>query len=305
MAERPPDPTTGNVPPYEEDPTRMMESTSPIGKKPPAELPRRGYERPMAPPPPPPDRYPPPNPPPVQSYTSPPPRSTPPAGTYPEGYSPPYQPVTAPPPVSPVRRATRVTTEPPPVRRKDSGFYLPWWSLVILVIVVGLGAFGMLYVVSTLADGLVLGDQTPEFIVVTTQPLNNPATSGNGQNPVVQTQPPGFIPPTAQPIQTTPVPQAQPSPTNIPGVTLGCPLNAVVQVVGTGTTGLSIRSEPIQGENIKLIARDGELFTIIEGPQVSTGVGGQIEFCRVQGAEAANRDVDGWAARQYLAETEQ
>jgi hypothetical protein len=187
----------------------------------------------------------------------------------------------------------------PPRSKEDSGLYLPWWSLVILIVVVGAGAILLLLAALNFGESFVLGDQTPQVIVVTNAlQANNAAAQGGVNPPPVVT--PGGVPPTAAPIASA-VPTAEPSRTALPGVTTGCPLNGVMEVVGTAPVGLSIRSEPRQGNNILAVAQDGERFRIVGGPQNTTGVGGvSIEWCEVEGITNENRT--GWAARQYLAE---
>jgi hypothetical protein len=190
----------------------------------------------------------------------------------------------------------------PPRSKRDSGLYLPWWSLLVLILVVGVGAVAMLLTVLNLGESFVLGDQTPQVIVVTNALQGNnvgsaPGITGN-QPPLAVT--PGSVPPSAVPI-LSPVPTAEPTRTPLPGVTTGCPQNATLEVVGTAPTGLSIRAEPVQGNNILSVAPDGERFLVVGGPEVTTGVNGvSIEWCQVEGI--TNPDRKGWAARQYLAE---
>lgn len=267
-----------------EDPTRMVDSTRPEDKLPlPERMPRRGYEgqRRMNPPSP---QY-------TDSYPS---QSSPPAAPPPPGpsrYTGPQRPVEA----APMRRVSTA-----PRSKKDSGLYLPWWSLVVLILVVGGGAILLLAMVLNAGENFILGDQTPQVIVVTNALTGNvvgqPTTNTTGQTFTT----PGSVPPTAQLINTS-VPTAQPTQTGIPGVTTGCPLGAIVEVVGTAPTGLSIRNEPQQGNNILSVAPDGEQFTIVGGPQTSVAVDGtSLEFCQVEGI--TNPDRAGWAARQYLAQ---
>lgn len=255
-----------------DDATRSHESTPP--QKQPRALPRRGYEgqrRPMNPPPPPPV-------PPSQRQGQPPRRQPQP--------EPPVQPTYHQPPPP---RASR------PVRhsKSDSGLYLPWWSLVILVLVAGGCAVGLLLFVLENGAGL-LPDQTPEIVVVTSPP--------RGGNAPVVADTPGAIPPSPIVVDTA-VPIAIPSDTPLPGVTDGCPLNATVEVVGVGGIPLLIRSEPRQGENWIHQAVEGEQFRIIGGPQESADVnsGLPIEWCQLQGVIPANSSVTGWASRDFLA----
>lgn len=270
-----------------EDPTRMFDSTRPEEKLPlPERMPRRGYEsqRRMSPPPP---QYSEPYPPP----SSPPPAAPPPLG--PSRYTGGQRPV----------EAVPVRVPKAPRSKKDSGLYLPWWSLVVLILIVGGGAVLLLAFALNAGENFILGDQTPQVIVVTNALTGNTVGQPTNNTNVQPVTTPGSVPPSAQPINT-PVPTAPPTQTGIPGVTTGCPLGALVEVVGTAPTGLSIRSEPQQGQNILSVAPDGEQFTIVGGPQTSVAVDGtSLEFCQVEGITNPNRK--GWAARQYLAEVNQ
>lgn len=271
------------IPPAPDDSTLGGEPM-PIQRRP-RELPRRGYEgqpRPMTPPPPPPA------PPPQQQQQ----RWTQPYQEPPHQQPPVYQaPVAAPPP--------RVAATPPRRPSKsDSGLYLPWWSLLILVIVAGAGAFGLLYVVLNIGRGLIPGDQTPQVIVITNALQPNINTGGVNANSTAIVTTPGGIP-TVPIVAPTAVPFAEPTETALPGVTTGCPRNAQVEVIGTGGLPLLIRSGPSQNDPIQGQAAEGERMRIIDGPQTTTGVDGvPIEFCKIEGITVPSRL--GWAARQYL-----
>lgn len=265
-----------------EDATRAGEAT-PIQKRP-RELPRRGYEgspRPMSPPPPPPisPSRPSPSPPPVD-----------------RAYQPRHKPVVEQsPPPPPARAAYAEYARKPKRRRKsDSGLYLPWWSLVLLIMVVGVGAFGLLYIVLNEGGGLNPGDQTPRFVVVTRSDQNT--ISNNTGNNVINTGPPGSVPTTLAPIATA-VPIAEPTITP-PGVTTGCPLDSIVEVVGVAPAPLLIRPEPRQSDDWTSQAVEGEQLKIVGGPETSAGVSGTLEWCRVEGV--TNQVHSGWAARSYL-----
>ncbi len=264
------------------EPTRAGEP-APIQRRP-RQLPRRGYEeqrRTMSPPPPP-----------LESQRM---RGIP---TEPPPPLPPQQP-----PPRPVVRGNvppvMMDPRPGPRRRsnRDSGLYLPWWSLVILVVVAGVSAFGLLWLVMNLGSGLIPGDQTPQVIVVTNAlPGNNPGVVGPAG--VQPTAVPGSIPATSITVPSA-VPAAQPTETSLPGVTQGCPLNATVEVVGTEGLPLLIRVGPSQVELVQAHAEEGEWLRIVGGPQTSTSVGGdELEWCQVEGVTVPSRD--GWAARQFL-----
>lgn len=159
--------------------------------------------------------------------------------------------------------------------------------------VVGVGAFGLLYVVIQTGAGLIPGDQTPRVVVVTNSREENFNAGGNTN---ANQGPPGSIPTTLAPIATA-VPIAEPTAT-LPGVTTGCPIDAIVAVVGVDPQPLSIRSEPRQADNITSVAQEGEQLKIVGGPQTSAGTDGTLEWCQVEGV--TNPVHSGWAARDYL-----
>ena len=288
----------------EQDTTQSNES-SPIQKRPPRELPRRGYDqpRPMNPPPPPPianqspDQTPP-------AYTS----RTQPAPAQQRNYQQPPRQQRASIQIPDRSQPPQVETHSPQPRRNtksDSGLYLPWWSLLLLVLSAGGCAVALIFFVFNSGSGLIPGDQTPQVIVVTNalQDAGNIGFSGN--NTQSNTNPnfdPGSVPAT-QVIAPSAVPFAEPTAT-LPGVTTGCPLNATVEVVGTEGLPLTIRNEPRQGDNIQSLASEGERLRITGGPQTSTDVNGDaLEWCELEGITNPTRD--GWAARQFLAIVEE
>lgn len=264
------------------EPTRSGDMTPPQQGQTPSELPRRGYDssgRRMSPPPPPPRQTQQPTP--SLGSVPPPPSAQPPS------YSAP--PRTAGP--RPPRRPTPAQT------RADSGMYLPWWSLVILVATVGIGACGLLFAVgeSGWADGIInIGDQTPEIIIVTQE--NFTSNSGNNANNN-SAAPPGSVP-TGIPIATTEQ-QVFATATTRPRSAAGCPIGVLIAVSNTGDVGLAVRNEPIQGNNITYVAAEGEQFRIIGGPETSIASDGtEIEWCHLQGALATS--VDGWGSVEYM-----
>lgn len=265
------------------EPTRAGDMTPPQQGQAPSELPRRGYDsggRRMSPPPPPPPRQ---NQPPTPSLGNVPP----PPAAQPPSYSAP--PRTAGP--RPPRRPT------PPQTRADSGMYLPWWSLVILVATVGIGSCGLLAIVSNadfMSGFINPGDKTPEIIVVTQETFNSSSNNNANNNSAA---PPGSVP-TAIPIAPTEQ-QVFATPTTRPRSAAGCPIGVLIAVSNTGDVGLAVRNEPIQGNNITYVAAEGEQFRIIGGPETSIASdGSEIEWCHLQGALATS--VDGWGSVEYM-----
>ncbi len=271
------------------DTTSAGRTTS--SKRPPRELPRRGYDdqpRPMNPPPPTPLTTEQPRQRPVSRLSDQPRRAP---------ASPPPPPSTTP---ATARRGRR-----PRLTKSESGLYLPWWSLVILILIAGAVSFGFLFFVLSMG-GDTLGDQPAQVVIVTNQneptlrPVFDTSSGDLPSNVVILTFTPGGVP-TNQVVDPTGAPTAEPTRTLLPGVSSGCPFNGLVQVVGTGDVGLSLRSVPRQGDNIEAVVRDGEQFRIVGGPETSSGVDGSvIEWCEVVGVDVPTRT--GWAARQFLAE---
>jgi hypothetical protein len=157
--------------------------------------------------------------------------------------------------------------------------YLPWWSLLILIVFVGGASFGLLFFVANLS-GAVLVSQTPQVIVVTGQLEPSPI----GQN----AGPPTSIP-TTQPTLAPNLPTPIPTRTPLPG---GCLLNQEVIVFGTGGVGLNLRNEP--GGEVAFIAKEGERMLVIDGPVIFN----DIEWCQVR--SLAQSSSFGWASLEFL-----
>lgn len=245
-------------------------STRRVNPQRPDEIPRRGYERRdagatgsyrSAAPPPPPGAPPPPpvTPPPV--YGEPAPR-----------YGP--RPGTPPPPVD--RRGKRIP--------RDSGLYLPWWSLVILIVFVGAAAVGLLVIVMNLSQ-VSLVSPTPQVVIVTSQ-IQPTAFVPNLNQPPAAT---GIAP--LVPSATVTLPTFVPSNTPLPG---GCLLNQEVVVYGTGVVGLNLRDEPrLAGERL-WVAQEGNVMRVVDGPQYFD----DIEWCKVE--NITRQGQVGWASLEYL-----
>ncbi len=189
--------------------------------------------------------------------------------------------------VAPVQRALRRTTPP-----SESGLYLPWWSLVVMVGVVGVLAFGILFAAMAVVQPATLGDQTPQVRVVTAQPtLSQDFGGAEGQ----AAAPPGAAWPTPIPqlqaTATMPLPTPAPSPTLPPG---NFAVGITVQVVGVEGKGLNVRAAPGLDAQVRFQAPEGETFTVTEGPQQVDG----FEWWRLEASNDPNRY--GWAARNYL-----
>lgn len=175
-----------------------------------------------------------------------------------------------------------------------SGWYLPWWSLVIMVVIVGAVAFGLMMVVSGLSEPYVPGDQAPVVRVLTAQPTLSQdfapgGVSGGADQPAYGTYPTAI--PQAQPSATADLPTPIPSPTLPAGeFTIG----TIVRVVGVDTSGLNVRSSPGLVSTARFLAYDDDVFVLVDGPQTTDG----LEWWRIEDPDDTNRF--GWAVRNYL-----
>ncbi len=184
-----------------------------------------------------------------------------------------------------------------PVTRREarsSGLYLPWWSLVIMVAVVGAITLVLVLAFSALAEPKTPGDQVPRVQVITPQPtLSQDFLGGAGPQ---QTDSQSLWPTPIRPAQPTPtiaLPTPIPSPSLPPGnITIG----VLVKVVGVGVTGLNIRSAPGTGDTStpRFVAQEESIFVVVEGPQTADG----LEWWRLEDPDDPQRY--GWAARNYL-----
>lgn len=219
----------------------------------------------------------------------------------PPGYAPQtpnYPPPAAPPPYeADPYTARRARQRPPRTPPSESGLYLPWWSLVILVGVVGFAAFGMMALISSMGQAAAPGNQTPRVQVITAMPtLSQDFAGGAGgaSAPQVNAAQPGI--PQAQATATALLPTPIPSPSLPPGEFA---VGARVKVVGVGLSGLNIRSAPGYGGSQRFLAYDDDVFALVDGPQESDG----IEWWQIEDPDDPDRQ--GWAARNYLEATDQ
>ncbi|MBN2304112.1 MAG: SH3 domain-containing protein [Anaerolineae bacterium] len=200
------------------------------------------------------------------------------------------QPVRAPvnsaPQQAPVRRAS---SQRPVQRPSDSGLYLPWWSLVVMVGMVGLVAFGLIFTLGKLGEPQTPGDQPPRIQMITSQPTLSgdfvaaPEQGESGLWPTAIPQ--------VQPSATVPLPTPVPSPSLPPGEFR---IGARVQVVGVEGSGLNVRASAGYDGSPRFLAHDEEVYVLVDGPQDADG----LEWWRIEDPNDAERF--GWAARNYL-----
>lgn len=208
---------------------------------------------------------------------------------------PPQMPLQQPPQAGAARQ--RVQQRRQPLPPSHSGLYFPWWSLVIMVGIVGIIAFGLLIAFTELSEPATPADQLPRIQVVTSPPTlsqdfaaiqNQAAAPAGGAWPTAIPQ--------AQPTATVPLPTPAASPTLPPGDFV---IGARVQVVGVGETRLNIRASPgLDGAQL-FLAEDGDVYQLVGGPQDVDG----YEWWKLE--DPQNPAHVGWAARNYLMITSQ
>jgi hypothetical protein len=180
---------------------------------------------------------------------------------------------------------------PPRRSEKDSGLYLPWWSIVLMlfaVLIISFGIVGGIYLLG--ASSALLSNPTPIIRIITAIPpdaqqgiqptAQAPSTQIiSGQNPPENLQLQG---PTLVPIQFTPTPAA---------IRIG----SRIIVEGVDLQTLNVRdSTAINEQNIVFRAVEGEIFTVVEGPSQASG----FTWWRIQDPDNPTRV--GWAVSNYL-----
>lgn len=213
--------------------------------------------------------------------------------------TPPDIPPEMPPPPPPRRPAPTVYTPDPisyrrPPTGDERGFYLPLWSIGLMLLAVAgiVGCFSLLVI--SLGGRQIPPTSAPRFVIITAQPT----LSGQETLPallVSPTLPEGFVPgfqgtvpafalqgPTLPPVIFTPTP-------------IALAVGAQVIVTDAGDSGLNIRSGPSRDNAVQFLAPEGTLFNIIAGPQQSAD---GLVWWQVQDPVQPNRV--GWAASIYL-----
>ncbi|MDQ7025402.1 MAG: hypothetical protein Q9P01_06920 [Anaerolineae bacterium] len=196
----------------------------------------------------------------------------------------------------PQQRAPRTGYPPRPRRQKssasDSGLYLPWWSLALMlvgVLVVSFGLVGVVYLFRN-SEGI-FAEPTPIIRIITAVPTHLPqANQATALAPSTQIIAGGsttgdlaLTGPTLAAVQLT----ATPAPIT---------LNSRVAVDGVATDKLNVRdSAAVNGTTVLFRADETEQFIVIEGPLQGDG----FTWWRIQDPLDSTRT--GWAVSNYLA----
>ncbi|MGB1285902.1 MAG: hypothetical protein ACPG7F_05155 [Aggregatilineales bacterium] len=181
----------------------------------------------------------------------------------------------------------------PKRRPQDSSLYLPWWSLVLMLIAVLVLALLVVGLVLALGGNAPMVQPAPIIRIVTGEPtIPGAAGSSNSGNPVTPgtvviagEQAPDTLQmsgPTLPPVVFSPTPQL---------ITVG----SQVQVDGVGTNQLNVRERAgrIDSE-VVFLAPLGTTYNIVAGPAQADG------FTWWQIQNPLNVSETGWAASNYL-----
>ena len=191
---------------------------------------------------------------------------------------------------------------PPPPRgkaraRRDSGLYLPLWSLVLmLVIVIGIAAGIVMLILSLGAtqNPTTLPTQPPPMVIVSS-PIPTERPAAFPASPATPTLPAQFNNLLQAPADFSLAGPVLPT-VFISPTPMFIEIGVRVQVIGLSGDELNVRDNAgIFGTNVLFRVPEGTFFDVIAGPlQVDNLSWWQIR-------NAADPSQIGWAASQYLA----
>ena len=195
------------------------------------------------------------------------------------------------PPAEQVTLPTMRTTKLPPLEappapnkkkkstRKRTGLYLPWWSLVLIFLMLATVTCGVWTLIFTAPRPTVpLGGLTPTFLVITnTATIGAPGQIQN--EPLIIT---ATIDPSLQ--------EAAPVQTAIPQIEVG----GFITIIGTEGEGVAIRQGPGLQYSFFFIGQDGEEFLVADGPREGN------DFVWWFIADPDIPDKIGWAVQDFM-----
>lgn len=202
-----------------------------------------------------------------------------------------YRPPAAEP--TPPRKRRRTARE-----RRDSGLYLPWWSLLVLLAGVALVATLVILALISLGGQFAPGGETPVVIVITPTPTATPTRT---PGPPTPTRPPvtATLPLALQATRSTGEAEADTTLAATSAITPPPPTPAVrvgaqVEVVEVGAAGLNVREGAGTGFRVLLIAREGSRFEVTGGPEES----GNFTWWQIRSLDDPTKE--GWAVAEFL-----
>lgn len=178
------------------------------------------------------------------------------------------------------------------VSPENSALYLPWWSIVLMligVIIVSFGIVGGIFLFG--GSNNILAEPSPIILVVTADQssINNASAQTIQQAPSTEIISGQNAPssldlsgPTLAPVQISPTPAS---------IRIG----SVVFVDGVDLNTLNVRNiASLTDSSILFRAEEGSIFNIIDGPQQSDG----FTWWQIQDPSDVNRI--GWAVSNFL-----
>ena len=217
--------------------------------------------------------------------------------------------------IPPVTRVTQAQPPPPPPRRstqplpratprrgrarsrRDSGLYLPLWSLALVLVIVMVTVGGL--VVLVLSIGGNEAPEAPPVVIVSSPVPTDPPPEGVAASPATAPSPPeldpisgGNAPPPVPPLRmagpTLPAVEFTATPMTIA-------VGRQVRVVGVGVQQLNVRDEPgVTGSTVVFRAEEDSTFNVVGGPQQADG----LTWWQIE--DPFNLTRTGWAASNYL-----
>ncbi|MGJ3240917.1 MAG: hypothetical protein ACFE0Q_19570 [Anaerolineae bacterium] len=201
-------------------------------------------------------------------------------------------------PNTPSRQGAPSAYPPRPRQRaksdaSNSALYLPWWSIALMLLAVIIVSFSLVagvYFVGG-ADRFLV-EPSPIIMVVTADQSALNTTNNNASQPQApstqiisgQNAPTSLelTGPTLAPIELSPTPNP-------------IQINSVVIVEGVDLNTLNVRTVPnLLESQILFRAEEGEIFTVLDGPQQSDG----FTWWQIQDLSDVNRT--GWAVSNFL-----
>lgn len=186
---------------------------------------------------------------------------------------------------------TGYSRRPPAQRDQHGALYLPWWSLVLMLIAVLGVSFGLVAGAYLLGNPDIAAESTPIIRIITAVPTT-PAQAAEAAAPSASTEiiAGGNITgqlalegPTLAPVQFTQTP-------------VPITVNTVVRVEGVGADELNVRDNAgVQGTTVLFRAPEETVLTVIDGPTQADG----FTWWKVR--SQLNPSLEGWAVANFLA----
>ncbi|MFO7322685.1 MAG: SH3 domain-containing protein [Chloroflexota bacterium] len=174
-------------------------------------------------------------------------------------------------------------------QRKDSGLFLPAWSVALMLVIVVALAGAIVFLVISLGGNAGVGGE-PRIVIITAVPSETPVVSAQQDDalpalPAVQVQP-DALPTFVLEGPLLPTTALTPTPTSI---TVG----ATVEVINVGLSRLNVRENAGTSSRILFQANVGDRFVVIGGPQTTNESGSTLTWWNLRGVNDPTQT--GWA----------